>query len=365
MLSLVAANIRQRPFRTLISVVGIALGVNLVMLFTGLADGMSKDMQRRSSNIQAEILFTRPGSMQLTSSTASLDVRYVPRLKSIEGVAEAVPVILYITQGSGNFGLERTEGVEWDSFASINNLQLIAGRAPAAAGEVVIDETKQRNSNLDVGAELKMFGDKAYRVVGIYAPESGARVKMSLAAMQEELEVTGKCTYILVKCRDGASVDEVAARINEQLPGNKIQLTRDISTNFASSIPFLGTFLRVLVGLAGVVSTLVIMLAMYTTITERTREIGTLKALGASRRFIIMTIEQEALLISIIGLIVGFITAMLAGALIERFTGLLFAYSWRWAIVAVLIGIFGGVVGALYPATRAANLDPVDALAYE
>ena len=59
--SLVVSNIRQRPLRSAISVLGVALGVILVMLFTGLSRGMSDDLQRRSSNVRAEIIFTRPG----------------------------------------------------------------------------------------------------------------------------------------------------------------------------------------------------------------------------------------------------------------------------------------------------------------
>ncbi|MEJ7711595.1 MAG: ABC transporter permease [Pyrinomonadaceae bacterium] len=136
-------------------------------------------------------------------------------------------------------------------------------------------------------APLSLVGDKPYRVVGVFAPESGARVKMSLAAMQEALEAPEKCTYILIKCREGEDPVDVARRIDEQLPGNKIHLTRDVMMSIEKSVPYLGVFLRVLVGLAAVVSTLVIMLAMYTTIIERTREIGILKAMGASRSYIV------------------------------------------------------------------------------
>jgi len=188
---------------------------------------------------------------------------------------------------------------------------------------------------------------------------------MSLAAMQDALEAPGKCTWIYVKSRDTNQQEQVAQRLNEALPGNKIQFTRDVFTSIEKSIPFLGLFLKVLVGLAAVVSGLVVMLAMYTTITERTREIGILKAMGASRGFIIGVIEKEALLISAIGLVVGFAGALLTGYMVHKFYGLVFEYAWSWAITAGLIGIVGGGLGALYPAVRAANLDAVSALAYE
>ena len=363
--SLVTANIRQRPVRSLVSAAGVALGVALVMLFTGLSRGMSNDLQKRSSNVRAEIMFTRPGSMELTTSSANLSTKYVERLQAIEGVESAVPVILYISQGKSGFGFEQIEGVDWNAFAKMNEMSLVEGRAPVAVDEVVIDQTKARNSNLKTGSTLTLFGNKPYHVVGIYAPESGARVKMTLTAMQDVLEAPEKCTYILVKTRNAEDQVAIAGRINKELPGNKIQFTRDVFTSVEKRIPYLGVFLRVLVGLAAIVSALVVMLAMYTTITERTREIGILKAMGASRGFIIGAIEKEAVLISVIGLIAGFIVAMLAGILIHRVYGLVFEYGWSWAITAAAIGLAGGALGALYPAVRAANLDAVSALSYE
>ncbi len=364
--SLVVSNIRQRPLRSLISVAGVALGVVLVMLFTGLAHGMSNDLQRRSSNVRAEITFTRQGSaVTMLSSTANLSTQYVAKLKAIEGVADAVPVLLDVTTGKSGFGLERIEGLDWTAFAAMNEINLTQGRAPQASGEVVIDETRAHTDRLAVGGTVLLFGNQPYSVVGIYAPESGARVKMTLSAMQDAIGTPNKCTYILIKCRNPEDQLEVARRIDAALPGNKLQLTRDYAMSVEKSIPFLGLFLRTLTVLSAIVSTLVIMLAMYTTITERTREIGILKAMGASRAFIIGVIEKEAIVISLIGLVAGFAVSLLAGYLIHKAYGLFFEYGWRWALAAALIGLLGGIVGALYPAVRAANLDPVQALTYD
>ncbi|HEY6230342.1 MAG TPA: ABC transporter permease [Pyrinomonadaceae bacterium] len=363
--NLVVSNIRQRPIRTLVSVAGVALGVCLVMLFTGLARGMANDLQRRAANVRAEILFTRPGAMQLTASTANLSTKYVESLKQIDGVADALPVIRYIFQGGKGFGFEQIEGVEWESFARVNELHIDSGRPPQAPDEIVIDETKARNNKLRIGDTVKLFGDKPHRVVGIYSPESGARVKMTLPAMQEALESPGKCTYILIKLHNPADDVAVAKRIDAALPGNKIQFTRDLFTSLEKTIPFLGVFLRTLVGLSAVVSALVVMLAMYTTITERTREIGILKALGASRPYIVFIIESEALVISLVGLVAGFIASFALGYAIHQVYGLFFEFSWSWGLTAAAIGILGGGLGALYPAVRASNLDAVSALAYE
>ncbi|HEX8474308.1 MAG TPA: ABC transporter permease [Pyrinomonadaceae bacterium] len=363
--NLVVANIRQRPVRAFVSVLGVALGVCLVMLFTGLARGMSNDLQKRSSNLRAEIFFTRPGSKELMTSTVNLSTKYVEELKRIEGVEAAVPMIRYVSQGGRGFGLEQIEGVDWPEFAAMNEMKIIEGRAPSGFNEIVIDETKASGNKLSVGNELQLFGKQPYRIVGIYAPEAGARVKMSLVAMQDALETPDKASYILVKVKKPNDEVEVARRIDAALPGNKIQFTRDVFTNIEKSIPYLGVFLRTLVGLSAVVSALVVMLAMYTTITERTREIGVLKALGASRGYIVGVIEKEALLISLMGLVLGFVVSFIAGYVIHRAYGLVFEYERTWAIAAALIGLGGGALGALYPAIRAANLDPVSALSYE
>ena len=103
----------------------------------------------------------------LTSSTANLSTKYVESLKQIEGVAEALPVIRYVFQGGRGFGFEQIEGVEWESFARVNEIQIESGRPPQASGEIVIDETKARNNNLKIGDSIKLFGDKQYQITGI------------------------------------------------------------------------------------------------------------------------------------------------------------------------------------------------------
>ena len=361
--SLVASNIRQRPLRSAISIVGVALGVALVMIFTGLARGMSNDLQRRSSNVRGEIIFMRKGSMQMFASSANLSTKYVEMLQQVEGVETVTPVIRDIYT-SGGIGFDQIEGVEWNDFSRMNGIRIIDGRGPVANDEVVIDQTKA-SRNHPIGSTIRIFGDKLYKVVGVYSPESGARAKVTLASLQETLETPGKCTYVLIKTKPTADPVAVAKRIDQELPGNNVQFTRDVFASVESSIPSLGIFLRVLVGLAAVVSALVVMLAMHTTITERTREIGILKAMGASRTYIVSEIEREALLISGIGLVVGFALALGAGFFIHKSTGLIFEYAWMWALTAAGIGLLGGALGAFYPAMRAANLDPVNALAYE
>lgn len=366
MFELIFANLKVRPFRTLISVIGVALGVVLVILFTGLAKGMSEDMTKRSANWKAEIVFTRPGAMEMTSSNASVSTTYAQRLLEIQGVETTVPVIRYIAQsGKGTWGIQNIEGVEWDKFAAMNEMNLSQGRAPEASDEVIVDERKFETDKLKLGGPIEVFGSKPYKIVGVFSPPSGSRIKMSLKAMQEALQVENKCTFILVKIKQGETAETVAERINQALPGNKINLTNDLLIDAQDRIPALKTFLRVLVGLGAFVSTIFVLLSMYTTITERRKEIGILKSLGASKTFIIQAIEGEAFMIGVLGILLGFVVAFVSAFVIENFFDLQFQFSWEWIVTAFAIAIIGSLFGALYPAWRASTIDPVEVMATE
>jgi putative ABC transport system permease protein len=379
MFELVIANLRVRPFRTLISVIGVALGVILVILFTGLARGMSNDMSKRAANWKAEIVFTRPGAMELTSSNASVSTTYAQKLLEIEGVESTVPVIRYITPNTkARWGIEQIDGVDWEPFAAMNEMNIVQGRAPVSfqykidqetndlmpPNEVLLDERNFTENKHTIGDSIGILGDQ-YKIVGVFSPPSGARIKLSLGAMQKALKAENKCTYILVKVRTGADVDAVAARIDEKLPGNKINLTRNLIIDAQDRIPGLNTFLKVLVGLGAFVSTIFVLLSMYTTITERRKEIGILKSLGASKSFIIKVIEGEAFLIGVLGVLLGFAVSFATAFLIQKQFELKFEFSSGWIVTAIIIAVGGSLFGALYPAWRASDIDPVLVLTNE
>lgn len=366
MLELIFASLRVRPFRTLISVVGVAIGVVLVIVFTGLARGMTKDIAKRAANWKAEIVFTRPGGMDMLSSNAAVSTLYADRLMEIEGVISTVPVIRYISpDAKGTWGVRQIDGVDWQPFADMNDLYLVAGRAPAASDEIIMDQRQIADEDLKIGDGYELFGGKKYKIVGVFEPPSGSRTKMSLGAMQEALQQPGKCTYILVKLKDGYDPAAVAARIDQTLPGNKINFTRDLVIDAQERIPGLNTFLRVLVVLAGFVSTVFVLLSMYTTITERRKEIGILKSLGASTGFIISSIEGEAFIIGVFGVALGFVTATAASFLISRQFKLAIEFSPGWIAIAILIAVAGSLIGAVYPAWRASSIDPVEVMVNE
>jgi len=104
---------------------------------------------------------------------------------------------------------------------------------------------------------------------------------------------------------------------------------------------------------------------MYTTVTERTRQIGILKALGMSKTGIAWVIEQEAIIVSLLGVTMGILLTFVARLGVMRMTTLVVDIEPRWVLIAFMVGLVGGSLGALYPALRAARQDAVEALAYE
>lgn len=363
--SLVATNVRQRPLRTLISVVGVALGVVLIVLVVGLSRGMLKEQGRRNSNVGAEIIFRRPGAVSFTSNFGlSLPIQYAQRLSTIEGIENVSPVGQYLKPSDQGFGAELIDGIEYESYAKVSNIRIVKGKSFSTGNEVIVDPTYVKNRKVKLGDSIELFGKK-FTITGIYEPEIGSRIKMNLSLMQSILNAQDRATFVLVKCKTNFTEQNVAAEINQQLPGNQLLFVRDLQELYEKGSSALNTFLSVIIVISIVISTLVIMLAMYTTITERTREIGILKSLGAPKRFIIVTIEKEALLISLLGIVFGYVVAFAGRFLITYYTPLFIDIETKWMLVAGLCGIVSGFFGALYPALRAANQDPIKAISYE
>jgi len=159
----------------------------------------------------------------------------------------------------------------------------------------------------------------------------------------------------------------VRAALNRLLPGYRIRsMAEYMSLMTSSNLPELRPFLRSFIGLGVVISFLVILLTMYTLVLERRREIGILKSLGASRLEICWLIVAEALLLVVLGVVVGLAGTYATTALLHRTSPTLqIAITPDWIWRSILVAIVGAVAGAAYPALRAAQSDPIEALAYE
>jgi putative ABC transport system permease protein len=131
-------------------------------------------------------------------------------------------------------------------------------------------------------------------------------------------------------------------------------------------IPGLDVFIRTVVFIAVSVGVLVIFLSMYTTITERTREIGILRSLGASKQFVIRLILLESVVICMLGVGLGLISSkLIAGLVTSVFPTQHVDITADWIFRASLFAILSGLIGSFYPSLKAAAQDPIEALAYE
>jgi len=367
--SLVTSNLSHHPGRTLASVIGVAVGVILVVLTVGLVRGTLRDRGQRDANIGVEIMLRRGGqSISLTSADMTISESDVEAVRAVPGVAAATPVGQNLEMGGkSGLGFHQIDGIDFQSFSTASNLRIAEGQPLPQSGDVAIidfQEAANPNRRVKVGDKIRALG-RDLTVVGIYEPEAGARVKVPLATMQEVLGAPGKCSMIFVKCRNAAEQEAVAARILERFPGYSFFLTRELPQLFANGISAFNVFLNVVKGLATVISLLIILLTMYTTVAERTRQIGVMKSLGASKLWIAWVFEKEALLISLLGVVGGLAVAVIARYALVNGLGWKIDLEADSILYASIAGLGAGLLGALYPALRAASQDPIEALSYE
>jgi putative ABC transport system permease protein len=196
-----------------------------------------------------------------------------------------------------------------------------------------------------------------------------ARLIVDLSRLQELTSNTGKVSEILVKLDDPARTNAEVEDFNQRFRGSlkAISLADFVSQFSINSLPQLQAFIWVVVALAVVVGFLVVFLSMYTAVVERTREIGILKALGATPGTIIGILVREALILAIVGCLIGIIlsfgTKALIMGLVPASLQVIDAPDW-WPKSAA-IAIVGALLGAIYPGMKAARQDAIEALAYD
>jgi len=365
--SLVFSNFLHRPARTVVSIAGIAIGVLLIVFTVGLANGSMRERAQREANVGAEIFFRPSGSIGLSGSESFvLPLGLAAEIERVEGVQKAVAIGQNTVEVKDSKTGERlVDGVEFGPYADIVNLIIIEGRSLGQGGdEVIVDTAFQQQKGLKLGDKLTMW-ERDFTLVGTYEPAAGARVKVPLRTMQDQLGGDEKATAFLVKIKDGFTDAQVAENLHKAFPDNQILLTKDLEELYMSAIPALNIFLNVIIGVAAVISALVVLLTMYTTVTERTRQIGIMKSLGMSNPSIAWLITQEALLISSAGIVSGILLTVILRAVLSFVTTLEVELSPLVIAIVCVVGLIGGALGGLYPALRAARLDAVESLSYE
>jgi putative ABC transport system permease protein len=362
--NLVLSNMTHRPARTFVSILGVAVGVLLVAFTVGLAHGVLRERGRRESEVGAEIMVRAAGTTGFATQRFQMPVSRADEIEKIPGVRIAAPIGQKTSATDSGFGMRVIDGIEFEKYARLSGLHIIEGRGLEGGDEAIVDSIWKEQRKAKVGDPVEIDG-RSFRIVGVYEPPGGGRIKIPLSTMQEEVGSAGFCTAVLVSAVNPSEQETLAERIHQAFPDEQIIFTRDLPELYTSSVPALNVFIDVVVGVAAVISMLVILLAMYTTVTERTRQIGVLKSLGMSNVGVAWVIEQEALVVSVFGVVFGVVLTLVARFVVMRMTSLTVDIEPYWLGVSLLIGLLGGTLGALFPALRAARQDPVEALSYE
>src|SRR5246500_250541 len=363
---MIVGNLVHRPIRSMISVIAVALEVTLILLIVGLSLGMVNDSRGRQAGIGADVILMPPGSSYIVGLTgAPMPIKIGDVLRKLPHVKVVAPVI---TQISTNGTLEVIAGIDLPSYEALSPFHFIQGGPFQGPDDVLIDDVLAKAKHIKIGDKIEILSHE-FLVAGIVAPGKGARKFLQIEVLQDLNGSKDKASVFYLKLDDPANADAVVDEI-KHVPGMERYVAYPmhyyLSMLTPSNYPGLATFLKVVIGISVTIGFIVIFQAMYTAVMERTREIGILKSMGASKFYIVNVILRETLLLALAGVASGVAVSIAARAgLGERIPTLPIVVTGGWILKTTIIAIVGAMLGALYPAYRAAQKDPIEALAYE
>jgi len=365
---MIVGNLVHRPVRSLISIVAVALEVTLILLIVGLCLGMMQDSRTRTAGIGADVLVAPPGTSFIAGlSSAPMSIKIGDVLGKLPHVKNVAPVVQQTVPSKSFF--EMITGIDLASYESISGgFRYVQGGPFQGPNDVLVDDLFAESEHAKVGDTIDILNHK-FRISGIVERGKGGRKFIPMGTLQELVGAPGKATMFYLKLDDAANADAVVDEI-QHVPGMEHYKASSMASYLAmmttSKFPGLSTFINVVVGISVVIGFIVIFQAMYTAVMERTREIGILKSMGASKFYIVNVVLRETFLLALGGIVLGIAVSMAARAgLTHKFPLLQVVVDNGWIVKATLIAIVGAIAGALYPAFQAAQKDPIDALAYE
>jgi len=385
--------------RSLLTVLGIVIGVTSVTILIALGEGLKKDVSALITDFGTNIVAVVPGVIDTSSGSQqggnpiSFITGDILTLQDVETIRQH-PNVRSVAPMSIVPGILRHEetvipaavlGSTPDFLDTIEIFEILKGSSFAAdSTEDVILITQGIADRLGgeeeaVGRTL-LIGREPFEIVGVL----GLR---NVSALSGEFELTAIVPFDVATRlnNDNVRIMRIVAQVDE--PGNVAMVQQDLRESILKNHKgeedftvltqdeMLGLFNQfldlatVMVSAIAAVSLLVggigIMNIMLVTVTERTREIGLRKAVGATRRAILSQFLVEAVIITLVGGLIGLLLALGIGALVAIQTPLTPVITWKVVALAVGISTLVGVIFGLWPALRAANKDPIEALRSE
>ena len=335
----------------------------MILSLVGVSQGVTGDMAARSRGTGADLAVRPPGSSLFNMSGSTMSERAVAKVREAPHVALATGTLI---QSVGAL-FTSIAGIHLDEFNAMSGgFRYIRGGPFNGPHELIVDEVQARTDHLKPGSIMN-FGQK-WRVTGVVESGKMARMFAQIEPLQDEYAQTGKISIVWVKVDDPANIPLVKEELKEKLGDDYGIYSMDEITSIvtADNLPMIQNFTRVVIGIAVVVGFLVVFLSMYTAVLERTREIGILKALGASPNYILGILLRETLVLAILGSIVGILMTYGAQVLLGKFAPtfpMLIVTAW-WPRTSA-IAIAGALIGALGPGYKAARQDAIEALSYD
>lgn len=388
------AAVSGAPLRTGLLILAMSIGVAAVVMLTALGDGARRYVVEEFSSLGSNLVIVLPGRSEtrgfnpgnlVTSTVRDLTVGDAESLLRVPGVTRVAPILIGTTEINARGKLRETMLVGSNGdFLKVRHLKLAQGRffttdtQGRGAAEVVLGALISRElfgGENPLGKSVRI-GDRRLRVIGVLT-EGGRGMGMTTndllivpIATAQAMFNTNTLFRILIETRSRATVESTK---NAVLKAITLRHDGEEDVTVISQDAILQTFDKILgvltLGVAGIaaislaVAGILVMNVMLVSVTQRTAEIGLLKALGATGGAIRTVFLAEAALLSLLGAVIGLLLGELGAAVLRHLYPTFPAYPPLWAVVAgVGTALFTGLLFGVLPARKAARMDPVQAL---
>ena len=364
-LKLVWENVRFRPIRTLLSILLIAVPVTLILTLVGMTRGFIEGSEKRAEGVGADILFRPKGTALLSSfNGAPLPQAFVAQLAMEPHVVATTGVVNQLVGGA----FDTITGIDEASFEHLSGpFVFLEGHGLTKPDDILVDQYYGNQRKVHAGQKLNVL-NRDWNVAGIVEPGKLAHLFVQIQVLQELISSTGKVSQIYLKLDDPRNTQAVMNQLKAKYEDYPVYSMKDLEAYYSvDNIPLLKGFTDAVLGIGVLIGFAVVSLSMYMAVLQRTREIGILKSLGASKGFVMAIILVEALALGLGGTIAGIALSFGSRWIMNTLmpASLPQAIVPGWWPIAGLIAVGGALLGALYPGTIAVRQDPIEALAYE
>jgi len=360
---LVVGNLVHRPLRSVISVFAVAIEVIMILSITAILMGKLNGFKDRTNGIGMDMI-VRPSTTNnfVGMSPAGASIKVAGVLAQVPHVAVAAPVNIQITSS-----LDNIYGIDFKSFNGLLPFTFLSGGPFQGPYDIIVDEYAGEGKK--VGDTLQIL-NHPFRICGIVEHGKGGRKFVPIETMGQLTGTEGKATAFYLRTEDSPKYEDDVKKAILAIPGMEtytvLKTVEYLDMVTPARLPGFNIGLEVVIGIAVVIGFMVIFQSMYTAVMERTREIGILKSMGASRTYIVSIVLRETGLLAAAGIVLGIAASFALSAILQnRFPTLDFVINLPYVWKSVVIAFAGAVLGAFYPALKAARKDPIDALAYE